>query len=94
VSATYLKCQFLISAITLGSSSYLFGARGIMWLIILIVGYFPVDVVVASMMRLYAPPRLHLSEQGYRPQLRSNSDQNRGEVIEAHVDSAETVEHE
>ena len=77
---------------TLGLSSYLLGARGVTWLAIMVVGYFPLDVVVASMMRLWAPPRLHLSDN-YLPELRSTESRDHDEVIESRGGS-ETAEDE
>ena len=62
ISRAYLTCQFFITFLTLGSVAYLCGARGFVWIVIVIVGYFPLDLVIASGMLLYAPPRLHLDE--------------------------------
>jgi hypothetical protein len=64
-----------VTALTVGLAAYWLGARGATWFIILVLGYFPTDFVIASMMRLLLPPRLEevSRKDGWTP-LGDNSD--------------------
>jgi DNA-directed RNA polymerase subunit RPC12/RpoP len=62
IASSYLRTQFFITLVSLGTLAYLFGARWLIWLLIVVLGYFPLDVVTAALMRIYAPPKLHLSD--------------------------------